>query len=736
MSGFYIRALDAREKESRLLESCTAISNEDLNGSVFVVRNEDLECIPGKPLAYWCAASFFRLFQNTESFANQSRGAFVGLQTSDDFRFARLNWEVNSESYNRKWFPFAKGGEYLPYYSDIHLCVNWSNSGYEIKNFRNKNGKLLSRPQNVDHYLKPGITWPERTTSGFCPQVLPEGAIFSQVGLAMFAPTKEEMLGWILALHTRIYQYVVELLIGLGEETVSGSAGRHYTSGMISKFPYLKVDNEEILKEFQNLYSINSFAYVFEENSEIFDPQYFFGKRSIADISNEIEGDRDLLLDSALNSSKHVEREIRAQLGIQDADLSDVFNVVGQHPVLDLQNDELLASSAITQCSNLSTDKIIDKAVERGIVGRAVTKKSFFVDRDIEVLSIAYGVNAQSIRIANKKAGFPFKLIDHKGLALRVLSYLIGCAFGRFDPKSNQGKAEPNVYAERNPFLHIANLSVFQSMFSSHGDDCNLSKRVLDIAELCCGDDGLLLNDISATLDGVSISRILNNPNDFFSFHLAQYSKSRRQAPIYWPLHTPSASYTIWIYYHRLNGQTLYTCVNDFVEPKLKEVGRELNDLRAKSSRNRQEEKTLALLTDFQAELKDFRDELLRIAKFWKPNLNDGVQIVAAPLWKFFQHKAWQKKLKETWEKLEKGDYDWAHLACSIWPERVLRKSHQDRSLAIANDVEDAFWHEVEVPVMRGKKATGKTKLEWQPKDLTDDELNALIQAKIKEMRA
>jgi hypothetical protein len=37
--------------------------------------------------------------------------------------------------------------------------------------------------------------------------------------------------------------------------------------------------------------------------------------------------------------------------------------------------------------------------------------------------------------------------------------------------------------------------------------------------------------------------------------------------------------------------------------------------------------------------LKDFRDELLRIASFWKPNLNDGVQITAAPLWKLFQHK-------------------------------------------------------------------------------------------------
>jgi len=85
---------------------------------------------------------------------------------------------------------------------------------------------------------------------------------------------------------------------------------------------------------------------------------------------------------------------------------------------------------------------------------------------------------------------------------------------------------------------------------------------------------------------------------------------------------------------------------------------------------------------------------------------------------------------------MEKGDYDWGHLACSIWPERVLRKCHQDRSLAIAHDVVDVFWHEVEVPVKRGKTSTGKTKLEWQPKALSDAELNALIQATISEMNA
>ncbi len=227
-----------------------------------------------------------------------------------------------------------------------------------------------------------------------------------------------------------------------------------------------------------------------------------------------------------------------------------------------------------------------------------------------------------------------------------------------------------------------------------------------------------------------SLETFIEQSNGFFDFHLSRYSSSGRQAPIYWPLQTPSGSYTLWVYYHRLSEQTLYTCVNDFVEPKLKTVKDDLTGLRNKT-RNSQEEKDFARLLDLEAELKDFRDELLRIAKFWKPNLNDGVQITAAPLWKLFQHKAWQKKLKETWQALEQGDYDWAHLAYSIWPERVLRKCHQDRSLAIAHDVEADFWHEVAVETKRGKKGSGETKLEWQPIPMTDAQLHALIRTKI-----
>ena len=372
-------------------------------------------------------------------------------------------------------------------------------------------------------------------------------------------------------------------------------------------------------------------------------------------------------------------------------------------------------------------------------------KNRFFVDRRIEVLSHALKASPQII-INQLSANIQdFELRD---VAKSIVSEAIGMVFGRWSTK----KVHSNL---RQPFDTLPNVApagletlsegydapsvicasgVIPVEANSQHDLCASIRSVLDVINGSHAE--ALLDECLTLLNSRPLSLYLTSANGYFSDHLSRYSKSRRQAPIYWPLQTSLTSYTLWIYYHRLNEQTLYKCVNDYVEPKLEAVKEDLDGLRSKSSRNTQEEEELAQLTDLTNELRNFRDELLRLAKFWKPNLNDGVQITAAPLWKLFQHKAWQKKLKETWGKLERGDYDWAHLACSIWPERVLRKCHQDRSLAIAHDVEDLFWREVEVPVKRGKKATGGTKLEWQPKELTDAELNALIQVKSKEVNA
>ncbi len=105
-------------------------------------------------------------------------------------------------------------------------------------------------------------------------------------------------------------------------------------------------------------------------------------------------------------------------------------------------------------------------------------------------------------------------------------------------------------------------------------------------------------------------------------------------------------------------------------------------------------------------ELADLRDSLLEITPNYRPNHDDGVQITAAPLWKLFRHKPWQKVLKDTWAKLEKGDYDWAHLAMNYWSQRVRDKCTTDKSLAIAHNLEHLYIE----PEIAPKKARGRAK--------------------------
>ncbi len=105
--------------------------------------------------------------------------------------------------------------------------------------------------------------------------------------------------------------------------------------------------------------------------------------------------------------------------------------------------------------------------------------------------------------------------------------------------------------------------------------------------------------------------------------------------------------------------------------------------------------KEIAEQETFVEELRAFREEVARVAPLWNPDLNDGVIINFSPLWRLVpRHRAWQRECKDCWDKLVAGDYDWAHLAMHLWPERVVPKCAKDRSLAIAHGLEDVFWEE------------------------------------------
>ena len=285
-------------------------------------------------------------------------------------------------------------------------------------------------------------------------------------------------------------------------------------------------------------------------------------------------------------------------------------------------------------------------------------------------------------------------------------SWAVGVAFGRFDWLQITGQRP--ALADSGPFDPLPAQSPGMlpngaEPFHAHAgilvDDAGHPHDLVRLAEEVLTRVGVTVPD--------NFRRWLQR--NFFAFHLHRYSKSRRKAPIYWPLGTISGSYTLWIYYPSLTSQTLYTGINDFVEPKLKQIITDVADLRNMGvTRSRDDEKQFEELQAFELELIEFRDTLLKLASNYKPNHNDGVQISAAPLWPLFRHKPWQKVLKDTWVKLGNGDFDWANLAMSYWPDRVKEKCKTDKSMAIAHGLEDIYTElEVQQKKTRNKKNAG-----------------------------
>jgi hypothetical protein len=105
------------------------------------------------------------------------------------------------------------------------------------------------------------------------------------------------------------------------------------------------------------------------------------------------------------------------------------------------------------------------------------------------------------------------------------------------------------------------------------------------------------------------------------------------------------------------------------------------------------------------------KKEIISITSLpYKPNHNDGVLITAAPLYKLFRHAKWRKSTEECWKALEKGEYDWAHLAYSIWPERVVKKCKKDYSMAIAHGLENICENKPKEKKAKEKKEPKETK--------------------------
>ena len=169
---------------------------------------------------------------------------------------------------------------------------------------------------------------------------------------------------------------------------------------------------------------------------------------------------------------------------------------------------------------------------------------------------------------------------------------------------------------------------------------------------------------LSALVKRADLASYLNSR--FFADHLAQYSVSRRKAPIYWQLQLPSKTWGLWLYAPKLSREMLFAIVRE-TEQRQRLAEQQIGHLQREADSGSGGRKASEVAKELEAEQKlavelaSFRAEAERIANLgWEPDLDDGMVLNAAPLADLFP--AW-KDATAYRKELRAGKYEWATVA-------------------------------------------------------------------------
>ena len=631
------------------------VTKEDNKGSELLDRLPDptelsLESLGDQPFA---AISFQmpeylrRALRNWPSLSASGISFYNGHTIKSDV-FKRLVWEVPLTDLDSAIFRMWNGSEYSPYYVAFQECV--IRDGY-AGGLLNHRSTIMRSPSR---HLLAGLCFGKRGEY-LDVQILPPGFILTNEGFGgPTRPTQGCVETW----------FALALLNSLPAQcALNFYCGQHKGVGYVNALPFVGLTSkacEQIVGLAQIAYDIRRSAAQVSETDPFFIMPFYSAK-------DPATTPQEWLLSYRSKS----ERAIEAANEL-DALFLECFEVV------ESERDNLFQSA-----------------------------------KNRPKISALCGLNHRE------------EIAVREYWAHSIISYGFGCVFGRWDIRYATGERPalelPDPFAPlpvcppgmlqgadglplspeagrrlRTEGCYPLDVAWDGILVDDSKHPLDLERRVHAAFAVLWGDRAdALEQEVCAVLGVPTLREWFRRPTGFFADHLKRYSKSRRHAPIYWPLSTASGSYTLWLYYHRFSKDSLYKALEQVQQKLLHEEGK-LARLASETGAipSVLQRKELATQEQFLAELRALYEELFRVTPLWNPDLNDGVIINYGPLWRMIAHNPWQKAVKSCWDELVSGNYDWAHLAMHHWPERVVPKCATDRSLAIAHGLEEIFWEE------------------------------------------
>ena len=480
-----------------------------------------------------------------------------------------------------------------------------------------------------------------------------------------------ELLGWLM---TRTGRSCIDVFLAAGDEVAAGGAKKKYEVGVLQNTPSVLgtlAEASELKEAVSELVRLSQFNDQYDETARGFVAPRQLGATSEFGCPSEYNSDVRRFV-SILELAQKVETIVDDAIGLDGAGREYVDEELGPNVLAYPRKEPVLGLDSFW---DLQADQLSDAAVDAHGGARYLSQKVFYADRRLEV--IAHVLETSAVDVAGELAMHPPPGFS-TNLAVDLVSYLVGVAFGRWDVRG------PRSGPEFEPFVPVRlwppGMLVGQDgcpgvsapdsyplvlppdgvMLDQLGHARDLPTALEVAARVTLPEGESLLADAVDVLGKRSLRELL--ARGFFKEHVSRYSKSRRQAPVYWQLTIPSGSWSAWLYAPRFSREMLFAVVA-LADHRLAGAAERIRSLQKDTAgSDRQRATSVDAERTVAGELQELRDDVARIAGLgWQPDLNDGFVLCAAPLAKWFPRTAWHQ-LSEQLASIKRGDYPWATL--------------------------------------------------------------------------
>lgn len=549
------------------------------NGRYSIVSQDGFHLIPGSPIAYWASERIREIFATSNSISKLfdirvgmhtgSNDLFVREWYEVSFRNIRFNCNSNEDSfsYNEKYYPYNKGGEFRKWYGNRIKVVDWYKGGKNIHAFHKLPMDYNGAPVRAKGLqFKESATWSFVSSTCFGVRYSPPGSMFDVGGSSVFPP--HENIYYIVAfLCSKLGFYYLKLL----------NPTLNFQVGNVGSLPIIYPNDENQSLKINIISKEN--IQISKDDWDSFETSWDFKIHPLLRFSNFTKG--------AVDYKNISEVEPITSEGFKIKSCFERWKAYKQEQFNKLKANEEALNRLFIEIYGLQDEMKPDVA-----------------DKDITV-----------------------SLADEKREIKSLLSYAVGCMLGRYS-LDEEGLAFAGGTFDSHKYtkLEVDEDGILPILSGTWFEDDIIEelKRFLKAAfgEMYLPENMEYIADTLGRKSGESAESTIRNYflKDFYKDHLQVYKKR----PIYWMFTSgKEKAFNCLVYLHRYDKTTLSRIRKDYLHEYQAKLDRAIAQAEDEGNVKLTSlyAKYKAELLEFDAKIKDLADSQIEL------DLDDGVKV-------------------------------------------------------------------------------------------------------------